>query len=450
MSPELTHRLRSDQLAEVARTTLREIKLMPLSGIALGLFGGILVDPASAVMWTVAMMAAVGGMAIACSRMLAATVETRAARERMVIAACLVLTLVTASYAAVFWREGASETNLILLMVLMASLTFAVSLTGTSHILLVVNLFIYFAVAFPLCLHEGGSVFNTVAALSPIHFAVVAGSGYSAYTRMKETLLLSYERDSLIGRLRTADQAKSAFLANMSHELRTPLNAILGFSEVMKDELLGGMGNRQYKSYAEDIHSSGHHLLALVNDILDLAKIEAGRVEIVENVLPLGEAVEGALNLVQSQARKKRIAIHRDIEPGITIRWDARAAKQIVLNLMSNALKFTPAGGRVFIKARRTADGSAWLEFRDTGCGIAPKDQDRVFESFGQGQHDVVVKDKSTGLGLAIVRSLVEAHGGSIDLVSDVDQGATFTIRIPPGRVLAPADPGKTDEPRAA
>ncbi len=437
LPPDYAGRLRRDQITETARATMREIRLMPFSGIALGVVGGIFVDPFSAVAWTVLSLACVLWMGFTCWHILQTPphARERMRRERWMIAACLVQSLITVSYTAIFWRHGSPEMNLILLMVLMASTTFSVSLTGTSHILVSANIAIYFSVAFVLCLIEGGVTFNAIAALTPIYCAVVAGSGYSAYTRMRATLLLGYERDTLIGRLRTANQAKSVFLANMSHELRTPLNAILGFSEVMKDEILGGMGNRLYKSYAGDIHASGRHLLALVNDILDLAKIEAGRMELAHDVFHLDTAVEEALILMHVQARKRRVALYQDVEAGLAICWDGRAAKQIVLNLVSNALKFTPQGGRVHVRARRCADGSAWLEVRDTGCGIAPADHAKVFESFGQAQHDIVVKDKSTGLGLAIVRALVEAHGGTIDLVSDVNRGATFTVRIPAERV---------------
>jgi two-component system cell cycle sensor histidine kinase PleC len=225
-------------------------------------------------------------------------------------------------------------------------------------------------------------------------------------------------------------------MANMSHELRTPLNAILGFSEVMKNEVMGPLGSKLYRTYSGDIHASGQRLLGMVNDILDLARIEAGKDSLRDDRFSASAIAEEARRVFGDEARRRGIDLEMAVEPGLAIRWDVRAAKQIAFNLMSNALKFTPAGGKITMAAGRSPEGGAWISLRDTGCGIALENQDMIFQSFGQGRYDLA-KTEGSGLGLAIVRGLVEAHGASIHVDSRPGQGATFTIDIPANRVVA-------------
>jgi GAF domain-containing protein len=229
--------------------------------------------------------------------------------------------------------------------------------------------------------------------------------------------------------LETASRHKSEFLANMSHELRTPLNAIIGFSEVLSERMFGEINDRQAE-YLHDILESGRHLLSLINDILDLSKVEAGRMELEPAEFDLPHAIENTLILVRERAARRGIALERAIDERLgTIRADERKVKQVLLNLMSNALKFTPEGGRVDVRAA-ARDGVVEISVADTGVGIAPEDQATVFEEFRQ--VGAAAKNvEGTGLGLAISRKFVELHGGRIWVTSQVGQGSNFTFTLP-------------------
>jgi signal transduction histidine kinase len=230
--------------------------------------------------------------------------------------------------------------------------------------------------------------------------------------------------------LEIANKHKSDFLANMSHELRTPLNAIIGFSEVLLEKLFGDVNDKQ-EDYLKDIHSSGKHLLALINDILDLSKVEAGRMELDLSEIDLPSVVAGAMTLVRERALQHSIALGLDIDSALGP-WtaDERKVKQIMLNLLSNAVKFTPDGGRVDVRAR-LVDGHAQVSVADTGVGIAPEDQGAVFEEFRQVGHDYTRKQEGTGLGLALTRKFIELHGGRIWLESAPGKGSVFTFTLP-------------------
>jgi len=236
------------------------------------------------------------------------------------------------------------------------------------------------------------------------------------------------EREAALG----ANNAKSEFLANMSHELRTPLNAIIGFSELLR----AGLGAGRTVEYADLIHRSGHHLLSLINDILDLSKIEAGKFMLNESRLDVPALVEEAASLMSPRAEVAGLTLNAHVPAGLPpIYADVRAVKQMLLNLLSNAIKFTPAGGTVSLRGFLTPSGELCLEVGDTGVGIAAEDMPRAMESFGQGRHDVVHGDRGTGLGLPIVRGLAEAHGGRIELESIVAEGTTVHIVFPAARV---------------
>jgi signal transduction histidine kinase len=230
--------------------------------------------------------------------------------------------------------------------------------------------------------------------------------------------------------LEVANKHKSEFLANMSHELRTPLNAIIGFSEVLIERMFGEVNEKQAE-YLKDIHESGRHLLSLINDILDLSKIEAGRMELELSSFDLPSAVSNAMTLVRERAQRHGIQLGLDMDPRLgEFEADERKVKQILLNLLSNAVKFTPDGGRVDVSAKLDTD-KVEIAVKDTGIGIAPEDHAAVFEEFKQVGRDYTRKAEGTGLGLALTRRLVELHGGEIALESALGKGSTFTVRLP-------------------
>jgi signal transduction histidine kinase len=230
--------------------------------------------------------------------------------------------------------------------------------------------------------------------------------------------------------LEAASRHKSEFLANMSHELRTPLNAILGFSEVLAERMFGEVNEKQAE-YLQDILSSGRHLLSLINDILDLSKVEAGRLELELGRFYLPTALDNALTLVRERATRHGITLtqHVDVDAGDIVA-DERKVKQILLNLLSNAVKFTPEGGRVDLTAT-AAEGVITIGVSDTGIGIAPEDQAAIFEEFRQVGRDDTRTQEGTGLGLTLAKKFVELHGGRIWVQSHVGQGSMFSFTLP-------------------
>jgi signal transduction histidine kinase len=235
---------------------------------------------------------------------------------------------------------------------------------------------------------------------------------------------------SLKGRqLEVASEHKSHFLANMSHELRTPLNAIIGFSQVLRQRLFGPINEKQ-EEYLDDILSSGNHLLSLINDVLDLSKVEAGQVELDVATFSLREAIERGVVMVREPATEHGVRLSLELAPGVDlVEGDERRLRQVIFNLLSNAVKFTPEDGTVIVATSRV-DGDVRVSVTDTGPGIAPEERERIFEEFHQ--TDVGLQQREgTGLGLALSKRLVELHGGRIWVESTVGRGSTFNFRIP-------------------
>lgn len=250
-----------------------------------------------------------------------------------------------------------------------------------------------------------------------------------------ERLAASYarEREHAIA----ANRAKSEFLANMSHELRTPLNAIIGFAEVITLRMWGANSDR-YFDYAEDIVMSARHLLHVINDILDMSKIEAGRYELSLEECELPIVVGDCITIVKGRAQESDIELVNEFPESLpTLHIDSRAIKQVLLNLLSNAIKFTPSGGRVTVTGGRDIDGGVTIVVRDTGVGIRAEDLSRIFEPFWQGDPNIRRRSEGTGLGLAISRKFVELHGGSLDIQSREDSGTVASIRLPAQMVTA-------------
>jgi signal transduction histidine kinase len=247
----------------------------------------------------------------------------------------------------------------------------------------------------------------------------------------------SNELTRALGVAAQANQAKGAFLASMSHELRTPLNAIIGFSDTMVMEVFGPMGDR-YKSYAGDIRHSGEHLLALINDVLDLSRLDAGQAELREEEFDTAELIAEALRMMVGQAGKAQITLTTHIAQALPwVKADKRRIKQIVINLVSNALKFTPAGGTVDVTAKITPAGDLAVAVADSGIGIAPEDLPKVMERFGQVDSPMQRKHEGTGLGLPLSKQLAQLHGGDLTLESVLDQGTTVTLTLPKARLSA-------------
>ncbi len=310
------------------------------------------------------------------------------------------------------------------------------------------------------------AVLAVLAGATQVCFLFLAGSTSRtartmlAYRAEKDALIAELEAERAIAeaarrRAEEANVAKSRFLATMSHELRTPLNAVLGFSEVMSREVMGPLANPVYKDYAGSIHHSGTHLLNLINEILDLSRIEAGRYDFVEESMRLVDIVDDCRRLLKLKAEAKGLAVHVDFDDTLPpIRADERAIRQICLNLMSNALKFTPRGGAVALIVEESETGGQRLRVRDNGPGIPADEIPKVLEAFGQGSLAHRTAEGGTGLGLPIVRSLVELHDGRFELKSELRRGTEAIVELPVVRVIAtataPAAPSGVPTPPVA
>src|SRR6516162_484633 len=298
-----------------------------------------------------------------------------------------------------------------------------------------------------------GYVLAGLALTALFYFGLLANRLYASNLAALEARA---EKDALIGELEqakaksdearrhaeAANIAKSRFLAQMSHELRTPLNAILGFSEVMKNELFGAHAVRAYKDYSNDIHNSGVHLLGLINEILDLSRIEAGRYELNEESVSLVQVAEECRHLLKLRASNRGITINDMFEPDMPRLWaDERAVRQICLNLLSNAIKFTPQGGEVWLKVGWTAAGGQYFSVRDNGPGIPESEIPIVLDSFGQGSNAIKSAEQGAGLGLPIVKNLVDLHGGTFTINSKLRAGTEVIVTFPCERVMSVLEP---------
>jgi len=276
-------------------------------------------------------------------------------------------------------------------------------------------------------------------------FVVTTGGRYAGVATALSLLQLNLARTARRNReaeearhaAESANRSKSRFLAVMSHELRTPLNAIIGFSDLMQSESLGPLQPAKYREYAQDIHVSGQNLLSVINDILDMAKIEDGKMVLFEEAIDLGEQITAATRFVAERARQGQVALDREIAAGLPPLFaDQRSVRHILLNLLTNAIKFTPGGGRVTVRAERDGNRGLELAVADTGIGMSPEHLAIAMMPFGQVANEYTRRHDGTGLGLPLVKSLAELHGAAFRIDSALGIGTTVRIAFPPQRML--------------
>jgi two-component system cell cycle sensor histidine kinase PleC len=454
----------SELLRQYAQTRLSASYVVMLLIVATGVLFGFWMPPVSAAAWTCGLLCIHTAIIRSCGQLIAAqpssTIATRKWRTRFIVLDLLyglgwtTLLIHPSSFGAV------SNTLVMFLMLLVVAVSsmLAASLPIAA---LAATAPVTAAIAFNFVL--SGTFDNYVLALLALaaegYFALLAHRLHSATLA---TLEARAEKDALIGELEqskaisdearhraeAANVAKSRFLAQMSHELRTPLNAILGFSEVMKSEIFGAHAVPVYREYSSDIHNSGVHLLNLINEILDLSRIEAGRYELNEEAVSLVHVVADCHYLLKLRASNRGITIHEVFEQGMPRIWgDERAVRQIVLNLLSNSIKFTPQGGEIWLKVGWTASGGQYLTVKDTGSGIAEEEIPIVLASFGQGSNSIKSAEQGAGLGLPIAKSLIDMHGGTFTLKSKIRIGTEVIITFPPERVMSALGPMSEDAP---
>ncbi len=461
-------------LRQFAQTRLSASLAIVLLVASVGFLSGLWVGPIVAGVWTLGVLVVQTVIGAKCRKFLAeppANVNINQWRVRFVLLDLFsglgwmmnVIAIIRAD------PDATSFTLFVMLLVVAAASMLASSLPVA---MLAATAPVTFAVALDFALRGDvqGYILAAMALTAQGYFTMLA---YRLYSTTLASIEARAEKDALIGeieqakaisdearrRAEAANIAKSRFLAQMSHELRTPLNAILGFSEVMKSEVFGPHAVPTYKEYAGDIHNSGVHLLNLINEILDLSRIEAGRYELNEEATSLTQIVEDCHHLLKLRAKNRGLVIHEVFEPDLPRLWaDERAVRQICLNLLSNAIKFTPQGGEIWLKVGWTASSGQYLSVRDTGPGIPEDEIPIVLASFGQGSNAIKSAEQGTGLGLPIAKNLIDLHGGTFTLRSKLREGTEVIVTFPPERVMSalgpleePAPPIQADpDPRRA
>jgi two-component system, cell cycle sensor histidine kinase PleC len=452
----------TELLRQYAQTRMSASYVVMLLVVATGLLFGFWMQPLSAGVWTCGMLCIHAAIIHNCRRFLAAPpspAATRKWRTRFVLldllyGLCWMAVLIHPALDAV------SDTFMMFLMLLVIAVS---SMLAANLPIAALAATAPVTVAIALNFVLGGTLDDYVLAVLALaaegYFALLA---HRLHSTTLATLEARAEKDALIGELEqaksisdearhraeSANVAKSRFLAQMSHELRTPLNAILGFSEVMKSEIFGAHTVPVYKEYSADIHNSGVHLLNLINEILDLSRIEAGRYELNEEAVSLVHVVADCHHLLKLRASSRGITIHQVFEQGMPRIWgDERATRQIVLNLLSNSIKFTPQGGEIWLKVGWTASGGQYLSVKDTGSGIAEDEIPIVLASFGQGSNSIKSAEQGAGLGLPIAKSLIDMHGGTFTLKSKLRIGTEVIVTFPPERVMSALAPMAEEAP---
>jgi two-component system cell cycle sensor histidine kinase PleC len=457
--PAFDHEL----LLQYAQSRLSASLVIVLLVVASSAIFALWTRPLPAVLWACSVLCIHALLVRSCRRFIAelpAPATTRKWRLRFT----LLDLLYGLSWATILvYPGGSGEITNVLIMVVMLLVVAVSSMLAASLPIAAFAATVPVTLAIALNFVLRDTLDNYVLAL-----LAVAAQGYLALLahRLHSTTLATLEaraeKDALIGELEqakaisdearrraeTANVAKSRFLAQMSHELRTPLNAILGFSEVMKSEIFGAHAIPAYKDYSADIHNSGVHLLNLINEILDLSRIEAGRYELNEEAVTLTEVVADCHHLLKLRASNRGITIHELFEQNMPRVWaDQRATRQVVLNLLSNAIKFTPAGGEIWLKVGWTASGGQYLSIKDNGSGIPDEEIPVVLASFGQGTNSIKSAEQGAGLGLPIAKSLIDLHGGTFTLKSKLRIGTEVIVTFPPERVMSALAPLHDNSP---
>jgi two-component system cell cycle sensor histidine kinase PleC len=433
-------RLRMDQLALNARNALHSSVTYPFSVPLVGLAASQWAPAPLVACWVFAVLTVVYVTHLLAQRVVADAdrLETLTRHGIAMTASGVMFISAFGGSALLFWTPGDPLNHLLLITICGVSLAIA-TVQSAIYLPQAFAASLYGLIALVCVLSEGGTLYYVMAALCVVVVAYMAGIALNLNRMGERMLTLSRAQDALVERLMRANAAKSEFLANMSHELRTPLNAIIGFSDVMREELLGPVGPPAYRGYLDDIHFSGTHLLSLINDILDLSKIEAGKFELHDEPVDIHDLVAETGRLLRVRAEEGGITVSNNVPPGLVVRCDARALRQVAVNLATNAIKFTPPGGEVRAEYRLDAEGNPEILVVDSGRGIQPEDLPKVFESFGQGRHDHAPKERGTGLGLPIVRGLIRAHGGEVTIASEPGKGTAVTVRLPAWRLIAQA-----------
>jgi two-component system cell cycle sensor histidine kinase PleC len=449
-------------LRQYAQTRISASYVVMLLVVVTGLLLSIWLRPLSAGAWTCGILCIHAAIVRNCVGFLAdqpSLAATRRWRTRFVLldllyGVCWMAILIHPALAAV------SGTLMMFLMLLVIAVS---SMLAANLPVAALATTVPVTVAIAINLVLSGTLDNYVLAAFALaaegYFALLA---HRLHSTTLATLEARAEKDALIGELEqakaisdearyraeAANVAKSRFLAQMSHELRTPLNAILGFSEVMKSEIFGAHAVPVYKEYSADIHNSGVHLLNLINEILDLSRIEAGRYELNEEAVALVHVVADCNHLLKLRASSRGLTIHEVFEHSMPRLWaDERAIRQVVLNLLSNAIKFTPQGGEIWLKVGWTASGGQYLSVKDTGSGIPADEIPIVLASFGQGSNSIKSAEQGAGLGLPIAKNLIEMHGGTFTLRSKLRIGTEVIVTFPPQRVMSALGPISDDSP---
>jgi two-component system cell cycle sensor histidine kinase PleC len=449
-------------LRQYAQTRMSASYVVMLLVVATGFLFGVWMQPLSAAAWTIGVLCIHFAIMRSCVRFLAgppSLAATRKWRQRFV----LLDLLYGLGWMAILIHPQLGAVSDTLMMFLMLLVIAVSSMLAANLPIAALAATVPVTVAIALHFVLSGKFDNYVLAAFAIaaegYFALLA---HRLHSTTLATLEARAEKDALIGELEqaksisdearhraeSANVAKSRFLAQMSHELRTPLNAILGFSEVMKSEIFGGHAVPVYKEYSADIHNSGVHLLNLINEILDLSRIEAGRYELNEEAVSLVHVVADCHHLLKLRATSRGITIHEVFEQAMPRIWgDERAIRQVVLNLLSNSIKFTPQGGEIWLKVGWTASGGQYLSVKDTGSGIAEDEIPIVLASFGQGSNSIKSAEQGAGLGLPIAKSLIDMHGGTFTLKSKLRIGTEVIVTLPPERVMSALAPVAEEAP---